>query len=272
MRKAFIIGLAAGLCLAYQQATAQAGMLNRLKQKAESAAEGALDRAISGKKAANGSSSADSGYSGSSEGSGTAANSGRARNKGGEGLVTTPPDVKQHLGDAEGAFKSKNYNEARYAVQQAMLGVEMEIGQKILKSLPDVIANLKKDEKTDQVTSMGWGWAGLTILRQYTDQQEKELRVTVANNTAMLTAMNYFLANGSYAQTTGGEQNWKQTKVKGHRAVIEYDADAGYKLSVPLGQSSLLVYEGVNFKNEQEIMAAAGAVDIDNIKKMLGEQ
>jgi hypothetical protein len=43
----------------------------------------------------------------------------------GEGLVITPPDVNENLTSAEAAFKNGNYNEARYAVQQAMLGVEM---------------------------------------------------------------------------------------------------------------------------------------------------
>ncbi|EJF09235.1 hypothetical protein [Pontibacter sp. BAB1700] len=114
--------------------------------------------------------------------------------------------------------------------------------------------------------------AGLTIMRQYTDNSEKELRVMVANNSVMLSAVNMYLANGGYTQTSGEQQNWKQTRVKGHRAVIEYDDASGYKLTVPMGQSSLLVYEGVNFKNEQEMMTAANAVDIDGIKKMLGEK
>ncbi len=82
----------------------------------------------------------------------------------------------------------------------------------------------------------------------------------------------HVLANGGYAQSTGGEQNWKQTKVKGHRAVIEYDENSGYKLSVPLGQTSLIVWEAVNFATEQEVMTAANAFDIDGLIKTLGEK
>jgi hypothetical protein len=81
-----------------------------------------------------------------------------------------------------------------------------------------------------------------------------------------------YLANGGYAQQTNGQQNWKHTKVKGHRAIIEYDESSGYKLSVPLGQSSLIVWEGVNFASEQEMMSAANAFDIDAIKNTLGEK
>jgi hypothetical protein len=193
------------------------------------------------------------------------------RNTGGAGLITTPPDVKANLTDAETSFGSGKYSEARYAVQQAMLGVELQIGQEILKSLPKTIAGLNYDSTADQVTSSGWGWVGLTIYRQYT-KADKQLKFSVANNAAWMQAINLYFNNGGYAQQTGGEQNWKQTKIKGLRAVIEYNESSGYKLSAPLGQTSLLIYEGINFANEQEFMKAAEQIDIDKIKKQLGEK
>ncbi len=192
-------------------------------------------------------------------------------NTGGAGLISTPPDVNQNLSDAENSFKSSNYGEARYALQQAMLGVEMEIGQQILKSLPDAISGLNKDESADQVTSTGWGWAGLTIARTYTGG-DKEFKVTIANNSVWMSAVNMYFTNAGYSQTTGGEQDWKQTKVQGNRAIIEFDESSGYKLSVPVGQTSIVVYEGVNFATETDMMNAAEAIKIDDIKARLGEQ
>jgi hypothetical protein len=41
----------------------------------------------------------------------------------------------------------------------------------------------------------------------------------------------------------------KQIMISGHRAIIEFDKGSGYKVSLPLGQTSLVVMEGVNFKN-----------------------
>jgi hypothetical protein len=192
-------------------------------------------------------------------------------NKGGQGLVTTPPNVDENLASSEAAFKNGNYGESRYALQQAMLGVELQIGQNILKGLPETVAGLKKDAAEDQVASTSWGWAGLTIHREW-GEGDKEFRFTVANNSVWLQAVNMYLSNGGYAQQSGGEQNWKQTKLKGYRAVIEYDKSSGYKLSVPLGQTSLLIFEGVNFATEQDMMNAAGQIDIDAIKKSLGEK
>jgi hypothetical protein len=152
-----------------------------------------------------------------------------------------------------------------------MLGVELQIGQAILKSLPQAIASMPYDASADQVTSTGWGWAGLTIYREY-QKDDKQLRFSVANNAIWMQAINLYFANGGYAQSTGGQQNWKQTKIKGLRAVIEFNEGSGYKLSAPLGQTSLLIYEGVNFANEQEFMKAAEQIDMDKIKKQLGEK
>lgn len=246
------------------------GLLKKIKQKAESVAERMadkkIDKVIDDKV---------DGKTGSSESSNSRGSNTSGRNnpgnKGGAGLITTPPNVKQHLGDSEIAFKANNYGEARYELQQAMLGVEMEIGKKILLSLPETVSGLKIIKDDDKVTSTGWGWAGLTIQRKY-GEGDKQLTTTIANNSLWMSAINLYLANGGYAQSTDNQEKWKQTKVKGNRAVIEYDEDSGYKLTVPIGQTSLIIWEGVNFATEHDIMSAANAFDIDGIKTTLGEK
>lgn len=237
--------------------TAQ-GFLKKIKNAADRATDKIIDKKTD---------EAINGPNGNPKNSGNS----EAGNKGGGGLITTPPNVGENLTAAETAFKGGNYGEARYAVQQAMLGVELEIGQKILKSLPAAVVSLDKDSAADQVTSTGWGWAGLTIHREY-GKDDKQFKLTVANNAVWMNAINLHFNNMGYAQTTGGEQKWKQIKVKGNRGVIEYDDNTGYKLSVPLGQTSLLVYEGVNFASEADMMTAVNAIDLDLIKKQLGEK
>lgn len=247
------------------------GFVNKLKQKADQAASKALEKKAKEKVGITDDTDNQSPDATGSPAGETPQNRNRPANKGGGGLTATPPDVKQNLSDAETSYKAGSYGEARYAVQQAMLGVEMQIGEKVLESMPESVNGLGKVAEADQVTSSGYGWAGLTIHREYL-KDDKQLTTTVANNAMMMTAVNMYLANGGYSQTTNGEQNWKQTKVKDHKAIIEYDDSSGYKLSVPLGQTSLIMWEGVNFASEQEMMAAANSFDIDGIKKMLGEK
>jgi hypothetical protein len=276
MKLYHVIAIGAGLSLVSMAAQGQ--VLNRLKQKVENATEQKagqeIDKLFSGKKNQSDGQQGGQTNGGVNTGGQTGGASGGGNNpsnQGGGGLISTPPDVKQNLADAEVAYKKSSYGEARYSVQQAMLGVEMEIGNKILKSLPEAVAGLAKEAESDQVTSAGWGWAGLTIHREYS-AKDKQLGVTIANNSVWMAGVNAYLSSGGYAQQTNGQQNWKQTKLKGYRAIIEYDESSGYKLSVPLGQSSLIVYEGINFATEPDFMKAAEVINIDAIKKELGEQ
>lgn len=263
--------VALGVVVTVAVTNTQAQVLNRLKQKVgnktEQKAGEEIDKLFGGKKK---SPNDPNGGNNNGQGANGAGGNGNPSNNQG-GLISTPPDVNQNLIDAEAAYKKGSFGESRYAVQQAMLGVELEIGNKILKSLPETISALNKEAESDQVTSTGWGWAGLTIQRVYSDTKDKQLTVTVANNSVWMAGVNAYLSGG-YAQQTGGQQNWKQTKVKGHRAIIEFSQDSGYKISVPLGQSSIIVYEGINFASEPDMMKAAESVNIDAIKKELGEQ
>lgn len=262
--------LTMGLVLLLINAT-QAQVLNRLKQKVENKAEQKAGQEID--KLFNGKNKNQTGQGQGANGNGAGGANGGGNNpaNNGGGLISTPPDVNQNLADAEAAYKKNSYGEARYAVQQAMLGVELEIGNKVLKSLPETVAGLNKEEEADQVTSTGWGWAGLTIQREYSTK-DKEFKVIIANNSVWMAGVNAYLASGGYAQQTNGQQNWKQTKLKGYRAIIEYSESSGYKLSVPLGQSSLIIFEGVSFASESEMMKAAEIFNLDGIKKELGEQ
>jgi hypothetical protein len=279
MKIKYVLAFGAGLFLI--SAGTHAQVLNRLKNrvenKTEQKASQEIDKLFNGKKKdQTGAQSGQGGANGAGgqngqNGQGSAGGSNPSNNSG-AGLISTPPDVKQNLADAEAAYKKSSYGESRYSVQQAMLGVELEIGNKILKSLPESIVGLNKEAASDQVTSTGWGWAGLTIHREYSDGKDKQLTVNIANNSVLMAGVNAYFASGGYAQQTNGEQNWKQTKVQGYKAIIEFNEGSGYKLSVPIGQSSIIVYEGINFATEPEMMKAAEVIKIDSIKKELGEQ
>ena len=185
------------------------------------------------------------------------------------GLNTTPPDVMKNISSAGSEYGSGNYREAKNAVRQAILGVEMEIGRNILDGLPAKVKDLGRVPEEDRVTSMSIGFVGLTIERTYRGG-DQQLKVTIGNDAALLSAVNLYLSSGSYQSSEDTGQ--KQVTYKGHQGLLAYDENSGYTLSVPFGQSSVFVANGINFSGEQEIMGAAEEFDLDKIKTELGER
>lgn len=250
------------LCLfAFVTADTQAQIFKKLKEKVEKKVLGTPEE--SKKTGDNPSTGNDQNQS----------NSGGPTNKGGGGLKNTPPpDVIQQIADAEQAHTAGNYSDARYSIQQALMGVEIQIGRQVLKSLPATINSLPKDTLQDKVASTQWGWNNMTIERIYTDKKDQQLKITIGNNAIYSGFANAYFMNAYMQQANAENQKTKQVKVKGNKAIIEYDDRKGYTLIMPMGQTSLIVWECINFTDENEVMAAAGSFDIDGIKKMMGEK
>jgi len=195
----------------------------------------------------------------------------RAAHRRGGGLTQTPPDVNKNITEAETAFNAAKYAEAKSAVRQAIWGVELEIGQNILKSLPESVEGLRFAPEQDRVTSSGIGFVGLMIERVYQGKDDMELQTSIGNDAAIFGLAGMYWAGGMYMQSSE-DSNQKSIRFQGHNASIRYDDYEGYTLGVPFGQSSVLVLNGINFESEDQFMAAANNFNIDTIKKELGEQ
>jgi hypothetical protein len=237
------------------------GFLKKLKDKVSQTVNNAVDK-TTGTSSASG-----PGNNNSSSGSNN-----NPTNKGGGGLSnTTPPDVKAQMADAETAHAAKNYSDARYSLQQALIGVEIQLGRQILKSLPATADALNVDTAQDVVMSTQWGWNNMTIHRVW-KKGDKQLTITVGNAGIYAGLASMYFTNAGMVEASNTKQNFKQVRVKGNKAIIQYDDSKGYTLIVSLGQSSMVVWECINFANEQEVMNTADKFDINGLKKMLGEQ
>jgi hypothetical protein len=245
----------------------QAQFLKKLKDKVE---KKVLDKTDDSKKNDNSNNNSNSQSSGNDQQQNSG---GKPTNKGGGGLKNTaPPDVNQQIVDAEQAHKAGNYSDARYSIQQALIGVEIQLGREILKSLPATVDNLPRDTTQDKVMSTQWGWNNLTMQRVYTDSKDKQLTITIGNNSVYSAFASAYFNNMYVQQASADNQKSKQVRVKGNKAIIEYDDSKGYTLIMPMGQASLIVWECINFADENEVMTAATSFDIDGIKKMMGEK
>lgn len=255
VRKITLLTIVCTLCFCF---SSHAQLLKKLKDK--------VNNAVTGNTSTNTNQSSQTQTNGSSSGS-------PMNTKGGGLTNTTPPDVNQQIADAEKSQAAGNYSDARYSIQQSLMSVELQIGKQVLQSLPATVTGLQEDTMQSKVMSTQWGWNNLTIQSVY-KKADQQMTVTIGNNTMYSGIVNMYFNSAGYMQTTsdGNNQNIKQTKVKGYRALISYDDSKGYTLMVQLGQSALIVWECVNFATEQDVMNAANAFDIDGIKKMLGEQ
>ncbi len=120
--------------------------------------------------------------------------------------------------------------------------------------------------------STQWGWNNLTIQRIYSDGKDKQMTLTIGNNLLYSGLVNAYFNNAYAVQANDKDQNAKQVKVQNNKALITFDSDKGYSLIVPVGQSSMVVWEDINFANEDEVMSAANKFSIEDIKKSLGEK
>lgn len=244
-------------------------LLKKLKEKASQVIENEIDKKIGGHPNSGNTGNANNTHSGENGQS----SGGKMTNKGGGGLKNSaPPDVLAQLSDADKAHQAGNFSDARYSIQQALVGVEIQLGREILRSLPDKVSDMTKDSSSNVVMSNQWGWNNLTIQTVYNQPPEKQLTITIGNNALYSGLAALYFSNAGYVQANEKDQNVKQTRLKGYKAVIQYDDNKGYTLMIPLGQTSLVVWECVNFKDEDDVMRTAGAFDIDRIKKMMGEQ
>lgn len=152
------------------------------------------------------------------------------------------------------------------------MGVEIQLGRQILKFLPATIDGLQADTLQDKVMSTQWGWSNLSIQRVWKNTADKQLTITIGNAGIYAGLATLYFANAGMMEANADKQNFKQVRVKGNKAIIQYEDSKGYTLIVSLGQTSMIVWECINFANEQEVMTTANTFDIDGIKKMLGEQ
>jgi len=248
-------------CMLTQSPLHSQNLLKKLKDKAE-------DKVVNKVFGEDNSGTSTGTSSGTAASSGTQTGQDRMQNTSGGGLVSTPPDVKKNLAAASSAFKSGNYGEARYSARQALLGVEMEMGKKVLASLPQKVDGLDADPSQDRVTSTGIGFVGLAMERTYRSDA-KELHILVNNDALMLSSVNLYM-NAGYVSTD--EPGKKVIQFQNHKSLLSYDDASGYTLNVPFGQSSMFSVQGINYSSENAFMAAAGQFDIEKIKKGLGEK
>lgn len=247
------------------QSQGQSKWIKKAKEKLEKKGDKAVDDLFGGKK--KGSQSSDTGTVGANGSSGNNGASGGFAGSPGE-RNNTPPPVNGSIKEAKEALTSEDFSDTRYYIQQALWGIEYELGKQVLKDMPASINGVSANEENDVITSAGFGFVGLNIVRTYQDK-DNYYKAQLVNGSAFSSSYNMVLSNpGMY---NSSDSDFKATKVNGYKAVIEYTSK-GYTIAIPFGQSSAFVLETAGLKSEDDAIAVAGKFDIGQFKKVLGEQ
>ncbi len=185
-----------------------------------------------------------------------------------KGKKLSPPDVPKHLTDARPYLEAKNFSAARFEIQQALLGVELQLGQKVLDDMPKDVNGMAYEPDSDELSSQGMGFAGLVIGRQYSGKN-RSMHAALVNNSLMITMYNSVLSSSNYSSSDG---EYKAVNVQGKRGAIKFDGSNTYELGVPLGQNSLFMLNCSDFADENEVLAAAAKFNLQQMMTLLGEQ
>ncbi len=175
-------------------------------------------------------------------------------------------DFDKNIATARSSYGSGDLENARFAMEQMLRDLDIEIGKEILKMLPTQIGSLKVNEKEDNLTG-GAGYAGGLYVHRTYGASPKAGQVEIINNSPLINSLQTILT----APLIGGmmrDENQKQIKIQGYKSLLTKNvnsetAKTNYELQIPMNNT--LVTVRMDDSNEQEITAAANAIPLSKI-------
>jgi hypothetical protein len=178
-------------------------------------------------------------------------------------------EVATLLSNAKSAYQTKNLEDTRFALENALKEVNMEIGKQALSILPLSIGKLTADPKNDDVSGMVVLYSGLNMVRNYSGTTENAT-LTVITDSPMLAAISAILTMPAM-MLNNDEQ--KVVKIAGYKSLIQKSKDEndkvnGYTLQVPFDNPLLsLDYQGAI--SEADFTAIANSLPVAQLVKLL---
>jgi len=172
-------------------------------------------------------------------------------------------DFDKNLASARTSYSSGDLENSRFAMEQMLRDLDIAIGKEIVKLLPATLANLKVDEKSDNVSGSGFG---LVIHRTY-GADPKAASLDIVNNSPLINSLNAML-NMPLIGGMMHDENQKQVKIQGYKSMLNrtVDSESGktsYELQIPMNNT--LVTLKIADTNEGEITQAANTLPLSKI-------
>lgn len=175
--------------------------------------------------------------------------------------TATAQDFQKNISSARTAYAAGNLQDSRFAMEQMLRDLDIEIGKEILKLLPSKIGTRNANTASDNVNGTT-GFTGLFVERQYgTDPNNASIEVI--NNSPLITSIGLILAAPMMH-----DQNQKVIKVQGYKALLTKNQNSetgktGYELQIPMNNT--LITLKITETSETEITTAANTIPLANI-------
>jgi hypothetical protein len=183
-------------------------------------------------------------------------------------VTTAFAQFDTHLATAKAEYAKGNLEASRFAMQQLMTELDVQIGKEVLTMLPAKMDALNANTKNDNVTA-NTGLAGCLIHRDY-GTPEKEARIEIMSNSPLVASLNAILAIPFMGNSGDGTQ--KVVKIGGYKSILQKSVDSetnveNYTLQIPMNSTLLTLY--ADKSNEAEILKWANTIPVDKIAKMV---
>jgi hypothetical protein len=190
--------------------------------------------------------------------------------------ATGQGQAETFIKEAQGYLTKKEYKQAQLSLQDAINDINTMLAKQVAESLPAEINGLKADGESE-VSAAGLGMigGGMQITKKYKNETKNgnDAEVQILANSPMLATMNMYLTNPSMLGA-----GYKSARVGTNRAVLKTDLQDGdnaakvrsTEIQIPLSQTLITIHAN-GFATEQDELDFANKLDLDKIRKALGE-
>lgn len=185
-------------------------------------------------------------------------------------LSVNAQEFDKQVALAKSAYDAGNYEESRFAVQNALHEIDKMIGQEVLALLPEKIDNMSYNPSGDQISGSGTTYVGLFIERTWGTTETGSMEFSVISDSPLIGTVNTFLSLPSIMYSS--DSNQKKIKVEGFKAMLEKKVDennavTGYSLMLPYSNSLLqLNYTGET--TEEAFLAMVNQIPVTKVTEV----
>lgn len=183
------------------------------------------------------------------------------------GLGLQAQDVNEKLNEAQSAYKSGELEGARFALQEALQGINQAIGKEILEMLPSQLGDMTKVDTDDNVTGTTVMFTGLFVNRRYVGETTSA-SVEIMSDSPLIAGINAIMALPAIMVT---DPNQKRIKVDNYKGMQTKNTDTegvvSYDVQIPVG-STLFQFRTTGIDNEKTVTNYLGQLRIGEIAKI----